>query len=952
MKLTIRLPLLLAGLVLAASVSAQITFTKRTDLLQTPNYYSGVAIAVLDVNGDGLDDVVRMNQGFQLAFELQTSPNQPFLHQAIANLPGGSQWGMCAADIDNNGFGDVLAGGYYDGVKIARANDDGSAYTVTTLTDPETFVQGVNFIDINNDGWLDAFVCHDDGMSRIFGNDGTGNFIYQPNWMDLATVPVSDNSGNYGTVWSDVDNDGDTDLYIAKCRQGVNNPADGRRINQLFWNNGDGTYTQDVTNVSGLRIGAQSWTADFGDIDNDGDFDCFITNHDVPSQLLVNDGAGHFTDITASSGFDDLVGGLPIQGVFRDFDNDGYVDIVVAGSEHVLLRNNTDNTFSAVPNPFDNNEMESFAIGDLNNDGFQDIYGGYAEIYTDPSNIPDALWMNDGNGNHFLGFNLRGVQSNRSGVGAKVILYSALGTQVREVRSGESYGIMNSMQIHFGMGQLTAADSVVIAWPSGQIDKLYDVDADQYLTVQEGGCLVPAFQIEAGGPTTICSGESVAISAPAGFLTYAWSTGETSQNISVGDAGAYTVTVTVAGGCSAVSNSIAVTVDPVEIPSISAGGDTVFCAGNTVTLTASPATSWLWSNGETTQSITVGQSGAYTVTTQGLCAPFTSAPQQVDVLAPAAPSVIPDSILENETALLIASGDSLLWYDAALGGNLLATGSTFVTPPLTENTTYWVQNVVSTDQPNDFVGPVDHEGNALSGNQFNGALIFDCYAPCKLAKVKVYTATAGVRKIDLKNTNDDVLQSATVDIPVGTTVIDLNFDLPVATDLQLTTDGAVNQTNLGTVSPQLRRSDENVNYPYDLPGYISIKTSDLANDRYYYFYNWEIDFPGLECRSDLVPVTVVVDSDVAAQELQVAQAVRLSPNPTSGMLTAQFDGYAGGDLTFSVINAQGVKIQRETLSWPAGKASQSIDLGGMPKGVYWLEWAGAQGSLRRKVVVQ
>jgi hypothetical protein len=261
----------------ALKASAQLKFTNKADLLTPAKHYSGVAIAVLDMNGDGLDDIARMDAGHILSIAYQTAPGQPFANNPVGNMSTESQWGMCAADIDNNGFPDVLSGGAYDEIKVARANADGSFLQINTLTGPGTFVQGVNFADINNDGWLDAFVCHDDGASRIFGNDGTGNLVYQPLWIDLATVPSSDNSGNYGSVWSDVNNDGLTDLYIAHCRQGVSSPTDPRRINQLFLNNGDGTYTQDIDNTSGLRIGAQSWTADFGDIDNDGDFDCFIT---------------------------------------------------------------------------------------------------------------------------------------------------------------------------------------------------------------------------------------------------------------------------------------------------------------------------------------------------------------------------------------------------------------------------------------------------------------------------------------------------------------------------------------------------------------------------------------------------------------------------------------------------------------------------------------------------
>lgn len=469
-----------------SGLSAQIHFARYDSLLTPMKHYSGVALAVVDMNGDGRDDIVRMNQGFDLAIEYQTAPGQAFQHQPVAALTQGSQWGICAGDLDQNGFADILTAGIKDGVKVVKTSNDGASFTVSVLAAPQTFAQAVNMADINNDGHLDAFVCNEDGAPRVFLNNGAGMLIYSPGQIDLTTVPLSDGSGNYGSVWSDVDNDGDTDLYIAKCKHDVTQPTDGRRINQLFWNNGNGTYTQDTTNLSGLRIGAQSWSADFGDIDNDGDFDCFVANHEVSSQLLENDGAGHFTDISAASGLLNAIAGLSVQGIFRDFDNDGFADILIAGSRHYLFRNNGDKTFAAVP-VLDSLPMESFALGDLNADGFQDIYAGYAEIFNDPSIIPDALWLNAGNNNHFFGLNLHGVQSNRSGVGAKVLLYSDLGVQVQEVRSGESYGIMNSMQVHFGLGQLQEIDSVIIHWPSGITDKLYRPALNQYRTLQEGG---------------------------------------------------------------------------------------------------------------------------------------------------------------------------------------------------------------------------------------------------------------------------------------------------------------------------------------------------------------------------------------------------------------------------------------------------------------------------------
>ncbi|MDO8368909.1 MAG: FG-GAP-like repeat-containing protein [Saprospiraceae bacterium] len=944
--------LLLLSISFFINISAQISFSNKTNLLTPTNHFSGVAIAILDMNGDGLDDIARLSQGTALNIQYQTTPNQAFTATGMTPLPGTSDtWGMCAADVNNDGFGDVLAGGFYNGIKIARSNANGT-FSIQNLTTPSTFVQGVNFADINNDGWLDAFVCHDDEVSRIFGNNGDGTFSYQPNWIDLATSPASDNSGNYGSVWSDVNNDGHLDLYIAHCRQGINSASDPRRINQLFLNNGNGTYTQDLSNTSGLRIGAQSWTADFGDIDNDGDFDCFITNHDVNCQLLENDGSGHFTDITVTSGFMGAIQGLPIQGVFRDFDNDGFTDIILAGDQHYIFRNHGDKSFSAVPNPFGNNEVESFAIGDLNGDGFQDVYAGYALVYTDPSTIPDALWMNNGNGNHFFALNLRGQQSNRSGVGAKVHLYSSLGIQTREVRSGESYGISNSLQIHFGMSQVTQIDSVVVHWPSGVRDVLAQPLVDQYITVNEGGCITPAVSLLADGPTTLCAGQSVSIGTVAAFDHYLWNTGDTTSTILATITGIYNVTITNSEGCTAVSNSIPVQFDPIQIPIIQALGDTTFCTGGEVVLSASEASSYLWSTGDTTQSIAVSQSGQYSVATQGLCAMFNSVPTSIQVLAAPLPTVMPDTVLVGESATLIASGDQLSWYATENAQINLAVNDTLVTPALTETTTYWLSNTSVYGVPNDFVGMVNHQGSALSDNSYNGGLIFDCFEPFILLKTKVITSVAGERKIELRTPNGDVILSKIVNIGTGTTVIDLDFDVPMGTDFLLTTDETFNESSIGSSSPQLRRSSQGCDFPYEIPGVVSVKNSTFNTERYYYFYNWEVGFYGYECTSERVPVTVVVNEPSGITPLPAwAAGLRIFPNPTASSLNLDIQGFAGGDLLVTVKNSQGQTLQTRSFNVPMGDAAFTTDLSHFAAGIYWIELSSEGGVAQRRVLL-
>jgi len=208
---------------------------------------------------------------------------------------------MAVAAVDKNGYKDIVAGGNGPVVKLMKTNSIATGSTITYVPNSDFFLQNANFGDFNNDGWIDLFCCDDNSASHLYLNSGTGNLV-ESNLINFD-VTSSDDSGNYGSVWSDFDNDNDLDLYIAKCRQGVNDPADPRRINVLFVNNGDGSYTERASEF-GLNIGWQSWTASFGDIDNDNDFDLLVTNHDFNSQILENDGTGHFTDITNATGFD------------------------------------------------------------------------------------------------------------------------------------------------------------------------------------------------------------------------------------------------------------------------------------------------------------------------------------------------------------------------------------------------------------------------------------------------------------------------------------------------------------------------------------------------------------------------------------------------------------------------------------------------------------------------
>lgn len=928
------------------ALRTQIQFVNASHLLGPEPNFSGVAIGVCDMNGDGHDDIVRFDGNSFLQVMYQTGAGRPFLRQNFNFFS--EPWGLCLGDVTNNGRPDLLFGGSYNGINLLRNNPAGFQiqFQNTLATAPQTFVQCVSFFDINNDGHLDAFVCHDDGTSRVLINNQSGQLNNTPDQINLNTVPASDNSGNYGSVWSDVNGDGLPDLYIAKCRQGVNSSTDGRRINQLFINKGGGVFEQDLTNASGLRVGAQSWTADFGDIDNDGDMDCFITNHDEASMLLLNDGTGVFTNISLSSGIADLVQGLPVQGLFRDFDNDGYLDLFVAGTQHFLLRNNGDLTFTRIDGLFDALQIESCALGDLNGDGFVDIYAGYADVYNQPNQSrPDKLWLNAGNNNGFLALRLEGVQSNRNGIGAIVRLYTPDGVRIREVRAGESYGISNSHHLHFGVGQQIVADSVVILWPSGQKDTHVNPPLNRYLYAKEGGCITPYTQIEADGPTSFCTGGSVTLTGPDAQGAYLWNDGSTGQGAVATAQGFYFLRSGPDADCLGYSNVVEVTVDPDETPTISiANGAELFCAGFGPTLVCSSAQEYLWSTGATTQAITAIESGLYFVTIKGQCDNFTSLPIELTALNAAPPTVKNDTIQIGESALLHAAGDSIRWYDAP-GGMLLGSGPAFATGALDQTSAYWATNTSTFDTPNDFVGKTDHAGTNFNAATTNGGLIFDCYRPVRLRSVKVYSPVAAVRRIVLLDQNNNELQAVSVNIPTGTSVITLDMDLPVANNLTLTTDAAVNVANLGTQSPRLRRSDQAVNYPYELPDYIQIKNSTFGLQFYYYFYNWEIDYPGLACESEAVPVWAVVDSSIALRPAPAPlAALALSPNPADASLDVRVADLPVGVWHWNICDAQGtVYAQNRGSARDGGDFATRIDVSRFAPGVYVLYWQDSRG---------
>ncbi|MBL7985722.1 MAG: ASPIC/UnbV domain-containing protein [Flavobacteriales bacterium] len=180
-------------------------------------------------------------------------------------------------------------------------------------------------------------------------------------------------------------------------------------------------------------------------------------------KLMRNDGT-IFTDVTIGSGYD-VFTGTSIEHAAHDFNNDGWIDIMSGNS---IMRNNGDMTFTQfVAGP------GSGGIGDLNNDGFLDVQNN------------NVSWINSGNENHWVRINTVGTVSNSNGIGARIEIVTASGTQIREVRSGDGFRYMSSLMAHFGLGADEAIDQITVYWPSGIVNTIQSPAIDTVLTIVE-----------------------------------------------------------------------------------------------------------------------------------------------------------------------------------------------------------------------------------------------------------------------------------------------------------------------------------------------------------------------------------------------------------------------------------------------------------------------------------
>ena len=416
--------------------------------------------SVADMNGDFLDDIVTVGTNQMTVLTQKTLGGFNTNTYALPSLTANPSWSISAGDFDKNGYNDLVFGSS-SRVAIIKANTTGTGYT--EIAYPQSiFTQRTNFVDINNDGNLDLWACHDTAQSHAYRNDGAGNLIF-----DISLMPTLAVGGNYQSQWSDLDNDGKIDMYLSKCRGGAA-VGDPQRINLFYKNNGNGTFTESGA-AAGINDGAQSWSSSIEDFDNDGDMDILLSNISDTNKLYRNNGNGTFTDVYSSTGINSQVGSWELQAA--DFNNDGWIDFLWQNGKELYI-NNGNLTFTGYDLSFSEG-----AIGDLNNDGFMDVQ------------FNNQVYFNTPNGNNWIKINMQGIQSNRNGIGARVEIYGAWGKQIREIKSGNGFSHQNSLNVHFGIGTEATITQVIVRWPSGIVDTYLNPTINQSLLAVEGSTL-------------------------------------------------------------------------------------------------------------------------------------------------------------------------------------------------------------------------------------------------------------------------------------------------------------------------------------------------------------------------------------------------------------------------------------------------------------------------------
>ncbi|MFA6457516.1 MAG: FG-GAP-like repeat-containing protein [Bacteroidota bacterium] len=477
----------LFSLLFAATLTMQAQyFTKITTGPQSNDGGDSRSVNWVDYDNDGDLDLFITNGPSVTAnnFLYNNNGNGTFtkvIDASVVNDPGsydGSTW----ADYDNNGTLDVFTATWYGQKNSFHRQFNGKFEKVTrgAIATDQTYSETASWGDYDNDGYVDLYLANSavNKENCLYKNNGDGTFT-----RILTGEQVTEMRTSRSVDWFDYDNDGDLDIFVAN---------EGGENNSLYRNDGGGHFTS-ITAGAVVSDGGNSFGSSVGDIDNDGDLDIFVANHgNTLAFLYKNNGDGTFTKVTS----DPVVAqnGYSVGSAFGDLDNDGDLDLMVTNAfsgnvaaKNFLYSNNGDGTFVKVDTGIVANDpgwSYGVAFGDYDRDGDLDIATGNCF----GANQNNAFYRNEGNSNAWLTVKSVGTVSNRSAIGAKVRVKAMINGmpvwQYRQV-AGQSGYCGQNLESHFGLGNASVVDSLVVEFPSGQKTVLTNVSVKQVITVTE-----------------------------------------------------------------------------------------------------------------------------------------------------------------------------------------------------------------------------------------------------------------------------------------------------------------------------------------------------------------------------------------------------------------------------------------------------------------------------------
>ena len=479
--------------------------------------------AFFDYDGDGYLDIYLLNGAYVEGFSgVRGRRNRDKLTNALYRNNGdgtftdvtqqagvgdkGMGMGVVVADYDNDGDQDLFVTNYGPNV-FYRNNGDGTFTNFTREAGLENDQAGIGstFLDYDQDGWLDLYVGnyleYDPNYQYYYAAQrfpgplayhGQPDVLYHNNG-DGTFTDVTREAGVYnpegramGVSSGDIDDDGDWDIFV---------PNDGME-NYLYRNNGDGTFT-DIAIQSGTAFSQRgeatsAMSAEFGDIDLDGLIDIIVPDM-AYSCVYRSMGGGLFEEMSARLGVAAVCGQYTSWSAnYFDFDHDGYGDLFITngaphrliGEEDLLLLNDNGRRFVNVSHLLGPDFQEEFvsrgsAAGDYDNDGDLDL------VELNLMARARLLRNDGGNRRNWVMIHLIGTTSNRDGIGARVRLTAGGKTQTRLRVSTSGYLSQGDHRLHFGLGDADRIDRIEIRWPSGKLQTLEGVRANQLITVTE-----------------------------------------------------------------------------------------------------------------------------------------------------------------------------------------------------------------------------------------------------------------------------------------------------------------------------------------------------------------------------------------------------------------------------------------------------------------------------------